>query len=92
MNLSVAYLLLGPAGLLEHHPGDVGSLRVGHGVGGQVALMLEARLALRLTQQSGASAAVRPRRHRALLLPTSRCARSADRARVWKPHPLNTPL
>ena len=41
-----AYLLLGPAGLLEHHPGDVGSLRVGHGVGGQVALVLEARLAL----------------------------------------------
>ena len=32
-----AYLLLGPAGLLEHHPGDVGSLRVGHGGGGQVA-------------------------------------------------------
>ena len=82
-----AYLLLGPAGLLEHHPGDVGSLRVGHGGFGQVAL-LEARLAL--TAQQSEATESRPRRRSALLLRSAaaqqqaQSARSADRSRVWK--------
>ena len=84
-----AYLLLGPAGLLEHHPGDVGSLRVGHGGFGQVAL-LEARLAL--TAQQSEATESRPRRRSALLLSAvsaaaqqqAQSARSADRSRVWK--------
>ena len=63
MSFRAAYLLLGPAGLLEHHPGDVGSLRVGHSGFGQVAL-LEARLALTAQQSATES---RPRRRSALL-------------------------
>ena len=63
MSFRAAYLLLGPAGLLEHHPGDVGSLRVGHGGFGQVAL-LEARLALTAQQSATES---RPRRRSALV-------------------------
>ena len=82
MNLSVAYLLLGPAGLLEHHPGDVGSLRVGHGGGGQVALLV-ARLAL--TQQSataapGRAAALGSSKHK-LQRPLSRSQQSLERMR-----------
>ena len=81
MSFRAAYLLLGPAGLLEHHPGDVGSLRVGHGGFGQVAL-LEARLALTAQQSATES---RPRRRSALLELGSKqqqqaqSARSADR-------------
>ena len=85
---AAAYLLLGPAGLLEHHPGDVGSLRVGHGGFGQVAL-LEARLALTAQQSATES---RPRRRSALVpvCPASKQAASTVRPlsrsqfRVWK--------
>ena len=74
-----AYLLLGPAGLLEHHPGDVGSLRVGHGGFGQVAL-LEARLAL-TAQQSATESRPRHRSQQASKQQQqAQSARSADRS------------